>query len=176
MGEEYDYWLLKLNANLEVVFSRNFGGGGDSESSGSSVLGNIVVKNNQLYFFSLSQSIEEMPTFDVECGHYNPTDSRSKDAWLVAFDLPTAIEDYFPHKNNIQLYPNPADKFTSVRIAGNESFEYQVFSSTGLLISEGNVNSINTQINTADLQNGIYYIRFIQSVLPSKTFPLIIIH
>ncbi|HRF76554.1 MAG TPA: T9SS type A sorting domain-containing protein [Chitinophagales bacterium] len=179
LGEANDYWLVKTDGNFNKIWSINFGG---SNSAGdlatTSWHGNLVFHNNNLLYFGSSVTPEELPDFDIACGNLLPSPSPvvKLDAWMVAFDLQTAIEDYFPHKNNIQLYPNPADKFTSVRIAGNESFEYQVFSSTGLLISEGNVNSINTQINTADLQNGIYYIRFIQSILPSKTSPLIIIH
>lgn len=107
LGDYYDYWLMKLNDDLELQWSRNFGGSGNAESSGSHIVGDIIIKNNQLLYFGISQALQEMPNYDIECGHYNVLTQPSMDAWLVAFDLSTGIPEQIQPASAFELYPNP---------------------------------------------------------------------
>lgn len=159
-GLAYDYWLLKLDSNLDLLWSRNFGGGGNSESIGSSITGNAILKNNQLYFFSTSEAIAEMPTFDVECGHYNPADQPSMDAWVVAFDLPTSVTSLQITQQELTIFPNP----------NTGSFQLQYpFSTIKKQLFVYNINGEEIYTNPIyetekavivlpNLPNGIYYV------------------
>ncbi|MBP8249019.1 MAG: T9SS type A sorting domain-containing protein, partial [Chitinophagales bacterium] len=174
-GTNYDYWLLKLTSSLDVIWSINFGGGGNSESSGGSILGNHIVKNNSLFFFSTSQSIAEMPTFDVECGHYNPADQPSMDAWLVAFDLPTKIDNVTLNENDIEIYPNPANDVIFVRNKSIKNLHFTIYSITGVVLKSGLIINGNA-INISELNKGFYIINLSYDNISQTNLPIIITH
>lgn len=174
-GSAFDYWLLKLDNNFDLQWSRNFGGGGNSESTGSRITGNAVIKNNRLLFFTTSQSIAEMPTFDVECGHYNPLDQPSMDAWLVAFDLPTKIDNITLNENDIEIYPNPANDQIFVSNKNNKNLHYTIYSITGVLLKSGMISNGNS-INISELNEGFYIIHFSSANNIQTSIPILITH
>jgi hypothetical protein len=60
------------------------------------------------------------------------------------------------------VFPNPANEFINIRVAPvNENRNVHIFSSTGQLVFNGSINSLQTNlnINTSDLTNGNYLIR-----------------
>jgi len=175
LGENYDYWLLKLKPNLELEWSRNFGGGGNSESSGSHIVGDIIIKNNQLFFFGISQALEEMPNFDIECGYYTTTVPPSMDAWLVAFDQLTDVEEPADNAYSMSIYPNPADKEIRVVCDLDTKLSYEIFSSTGVLMATGVVDD-EKRIQVSGLTNGLYFIKIISNGFRENTIPVIIMH
>lgn len=175
MGKDFDYWLLKLKPDLEIEWSMNFGGGGNSESAGGNILGDIIFRNNQLFFFGISQAIEVMPTFDVECGHYNPANIPSMDAWLVAFDELTQVEDPFASQTNISVFPIPANN--ELRIISNiqKAFPYEIFASTGARLQSG-ISEEQGVVEVSRIPNGVYYLKVYLQENQSQTISFVIIH
>ncbi len=77
---------------------------------------------------------------------------------------PTGIND-LPNasQNELLIYPNPAADVIQIYPRRNESFEYEVFNSSGKLILKG---SNRTEINIRHLRSGFYWIRITS---PSQT-------
>lgn len=175
MGEGYDYWLLKLKPNLELEWSMNFGGGGNSEATGSHTIGDIIFRGNQLFFFGISQAIEVMPTFDVECGHYNPANIPSMDAWLVAFDELTLVEDQIAPQSNISVYPIPANN--ELRIISNiqEALPYEIFGLTGARLQSGTSEEQGV-VDVSQIPNGVYYLKVYLQENQFQTISIVILH
>jgi len=70
-------------------------------------------------------------------------------------------EELFDAKT-LNIYQNPADQYTTVELAG-ESFALNIIDCSGRIVFENNNCYNSTEVNTANLQNGIYYIRIITS-------------
>jgi hypothetical protein len=110
---ESDYWIMKTDENFNKIWSRNFGGIGDCGELGCSGFeGNLILKGNMLYAFLKNTVPDVLPSYDIQCGHISTFDEYDGDAWIVAFDLSTGIQNYFD-KNAISIYPNPIfEEFT----------------------------------------------------------------
>jgi len=108
-GESFDYWVLATDSNFQTLWSRNFGGADDcGDLACSQFDGALVYKDNMLYAFVKSTVPDVLPDMDIQCGHLNPGDDYDTDAWLVAFDLSTAISEVDEPVDAFQVYPNPA--------------------------------------------------------------------
>lgn len=63
--------------------------------------------------------------------------------------------------NHINIYPNPASDNVKIMI-GNISysdFGYELFNAVGQLVSAGDISYLITEVNTSELQAGIYFIK-----------------
>jgi len=108
-GESFDYWVLATDSNFQTLWSRNFGGADDcGDLACSQFDGALVYKDNMLYAFVKSTVPDVLPDMDIQCGHLNPGEDTDTDAWLVAFDLSTAIPEVDEPVDAFQVYPNPA--------------------------------------------------------------------
>ena len=109
-GEASDYWIAKTDSSFNKIWSRNFGGSHNSgELSGGPWAGNFVVFKNQLICFLPSVPPVELPDFDIQCGFIPdpPPPFRERDAWMVAFDLPTNINEPQITQQEFTIFPNP---------------------------------------------------------------------
>ena len=59
----------------------------------------------------------------------------------------------------VQIYPNPAKEFLTIR--SNENARFEVFNQLGAILKTGNILEEETQLSVSDLQSGIYWIRII---------------
>jgi len=108
-GEASDYWILATDSNFQTLWSRNFGGADDcGDLACSQFDGALVYKDNMLYAFVKSTVPDVLPDMDIQCGHLNPGEEYDTDAWLVAFDLSTAIPEMEKPAEMFQVFPNPA--------------------------------------------------------------------
>jgi len=110
-GERFDFWLSKVDKELNLVWSKNFGGSySNGDLGGGRFFGNMVLSNNKRYCFLQVVVPDILPDYDISCGVSEGI--AFFDAWIVAFDLPTSIVN-LPITNDIQVFPNPnAGSFT----------------------------------------------------------------
>ena len=62
--------------------------------------------------------------------------------------------------NQIEIYPNPTDNLLNLQV-GNENIGqmFLIFDYTGKLVSSGKLNQKLNQINTTNLNSGLYFLR-----------------
>jgi hypothetical protein len=58
--------------------------------------------------------------------------------------------------NTFSLYPNPATTVLNIRAADATDAHYAIYNIMGTLVAEGSLTGIDTAINTANLQDGVY--------------------
>jgi uncharacterized surface protein with fasciclin (FAS1) repeats len=62
---------------------------------------------------------------------------------------------------SVSVYPNPANDFINVNVAGLDRVMFEVVSMTGARVMEGTLNGSTNQLNVSNLNNGVYSIRLI---------------
>jgi hypothetical protein len=68
------------------------------------------------------------------------------------------------HDQSVGIYPNPTTGLLNINL-GNASFDYlEVFSALGQKVYESPVNSEQLQINLKNLDQGVYIIKFVNSM------------
>jgi hypothetical protein len=73
-------------------------------------------------------------------------------------DIFTSVKEYPENSGNITVYPNPAYEVLNIDNATNS--HVQLFSITGLLISESEISSGHSELSLKGIPRGIYYLRF----------------
>ncbi|MEI2673275.1 MAG: T9SS type A sorting domain-containing protein [Chitinophagaceae bacterium] len=178
-GEANDYWILKTDSNFNKIWSRNFGGSYESgELSGVGWDGDFVLFNNQIICFLPSVPQGELPDFDIQCGFIPdpPPPFRERDAWMVAFDLPTNINEPQITQQELTIFPNPNNGIFQIqfKLKSPETL-LSVYNLNGEIIYSTQLYGKNTyDINLFELTNGIYYISAIGNDLIYETQLLII--
>ena len=64
-------------------------------------------------------------------------------------------------ENHVNIYPNPATSQVKISLSNisNSDFDYEMYNATGQRIKRGEINYLITEVNTADLANGIYFLK-----------------
>ncbi|MBK7031038.1 MAG: T9SS type A sorting domain-containing protein [Bacteroidales bacterium] len=85
--------------------------------------------------------------------------------------------DEYTVKNEIEIFPNPADKYFVIRTKNSSSLILRIYNATSQLILSKEIMQ-NETIDCSYLNNGFYIILLIDKKLPleSKTFKLLINH
>lgn len=63
-------------------------------------------------------------------------------------------------KSTLRVYPNPFSDQINIELNGNQLSRYELLDLFGVNIISGAINNSNLKINTADLKDGIYFIKF----------------
>ncbi|MBC8045757.1 MAG: T9SS type A sorting domain-containing protein [Fimbriimonadaceae bacterium] len=165
-GEDFDYWLMSTDSNFNLLWSRNFGGGDDCGDLGcSGFWGNIVYKNNILYAFIKNVVPETFPDSDINCGHPSGAVGFGfTDAWIVAFDLTTALNNTNPPNNYFSIYPVPANDILNVdvRFCTPENINVSVSNLGGQVVyaeSMNNTFNYTEAVNVSSLPAGMYIVQ-----------------
>jgi len=134
-----------------------FGGGDDSEHE-------IIFEN---------PTLGEWVSLEIPLNDFVGLASRAHLSQLILSCLPTAqgtvyVDNvYFSNetfsndafeKASIALYPNPTQGMLQLS-SSDEISNYEIYNITGQRILSGNVNASHFQINTANLQSGIYLLK-----------------
>lgn len=63
--------------------------------------------------------------------------------------------------NYVNVYPNPASDLVKITLnnLGYSDFNYEMFNATGQRVKTGKINYLITEVNTADLSAGIYFLK-----------------
>lgn len=153
-GFEHDLWIMKLDLDLNIVWSKNLG----------SVLNEFVEQcaimeiNNELVLFGKVTVDSILPSGDLECGSLGVGKS---DAWIVRFDLTQEIEStsMIP---TWQVYPNPASTMFHIEADHNlaaNSYRVTIFNSGGIRMWEqDDIRQTNLIIQTAHWNSGLYFV------------------
>lgn len=173
-GDASDYWLMATDSNFNLLWSRNFGGSDECGDLGCSQFdGNIVYKNNMLYAFIKNVVPAVLPDYDIECGHPSVLGGFGiTDAWIVAFDLSTAIPQTPDASKTFLIYPNPADKQIIIEpsILENKEIKIIITDINGKEIySENHFQNENIKINTQKFSSGMYVIAIVNEYTNFQT-------
>jgi hypothetical protein len=159
-GEEENYWILATDSLFNTLWSKSFGGGNNNcgDLCGGVFTGTLIAKDGMLYAFTESISPEVLPDFDIECGHYIESSLKS-DAWLVAFDLSTTIQEV-PASDLIEIYPIPATDWITIKVPDTSFDRLQVLGLDGKLFYNNTSNIEPTyQIDVSQLPIGMYILQ-----------------
>ncbi len=171
---ESDYWIMKTDENFNKIWSRNFGGIGYCGELGCSGFeGNLILKGNMLYAFIKNIVPDVLPSYDIECGHINTADDFDGDAWIVAFDLTTGVNDYIK-EIPISIYPNPAQEEFTLETNLTGAYSISMADITGKEIYFSNIYTASSKINIINISTGMYIVRVMQNNVFVKNIPLII--
>lgn len=160
-GEANDYWIMATDSNLNKLWSMNFGGSsiyGDYSTNLDN--SNIIFMNNSLYVFTASITPETLPDFDISCGNLDtePDFTVDRDAWLVAFSIPTNISDLSPILPHISILPNPAKDQCIISVEDGSTIDFiQIFDALQRPVFRQPFVQ-NTPISLAGLNEGIYFV------------------
>jgi hypothetical protein len=101
-------------------------------------------------------------TFSITCIATNSVSSNTSTKVIIAKNCSVSTEEDFLQEN-IQLTPNPASEFLTVKLPYHLSDAYiSIIGSLGETLFEGNENSINSDVpsfNLSNLKNGIYFVK-----------------
>jgi hypothetical protein len=163
-----DYWLMSVDSNFNLLWSRNFGGSHpNGELGGGSFKGNLIQRGNYIYVFVRNMVPASLPDYDIACGHLNPIPpigSPNADAWLVAFDLSTIKELPAPEPmpTGISIYINPETQQLVIVNPDTAVQDYRVSVSDMLgrkvVIANYTTPFTTFQIPTAQWAKGLYIV------------------
>jgi trimeric autotransporter adhesin len=72
----------------------------------------------------------------------------------------TGIDNTIAQNNGIMMYPNPAKEYISLYVSGvSDNLKLEVYDAIGKKVLTRTIDKINTQINIAELPDGIYVYR-----------------
>jgi len=81
-------------------------------------------------------------------------------------------------KLDFKLYPNPAREFCKIEVSEewiDKELIYNLFDLKGKLLAEGKIESTITEINTHELNHGIYMLRLISGVLKKNAVTKLVV-
>jgi hypothetical protein len=150
-----DYWLIKTDSNLVIQWSRTFGGsvkyGEDNRAKAK-----IFIIGTKLFYWWQSTHSLNLPDFDIECGHYNPSEPTYSDAWVAIFDLNSKVgieikPSDIMTDNMFSIYPNPVSKILNLKSnqPDNKKFKATIINSSGKIVVK--LRFDNTELNKIDI-------------------------
>jgi len=102
----------------------------------------------------------------LDTGKYRVTlitpDGQREVSNTVLIDCPLN-EDLLPNAFEVNLFPNPAASQLQIHIPAVEqdSYSYQIFSTQGLLMKEGEITGKIETLNIEQLHNGMYFLKVV---------------
>lgn len=115
---------------------------------------NVVPSQNLVYIrLGDSPGVGEVPLF------MNDTIWQRLNAAICGT---SSVSEELVDSKTLNVYPNPANQYTSVELTG-QSFDLSIIDCSGRIVFESKNCYNSTEVNIANLQNGIYYIRVMTS-------------
>jgi hypothetical protein len=179
-SDNTDYWILSTDSNFNKIWSRNFGGSYNSGEFGSTWRGDLVIHNNMIIAFLGSATPEELPDYDIVCGYTvvpYPTSIKS-DAWMVAFEAFTSVENIISQQSEITIYPNPSSNMVNINLSSKvNTINCALYNTFGNVVSRFNFSQTsNCVFSVNNLPTGIYYVKIIINNNISFIHKLIVNH
>jgi len=147
-----DMWLIKIDTLGNLLWQQCFGGHMQESLRDMDELtgGNLLL---------LGGTTTSDNSGDVQCNHHGPNTS---DVWLLSVRDTTfvGIDNQQEKKNNIIVYPNPANEFVVFESPiANEINTINIFNSIGENVKNLTLSPIDKQVkwNVSKQPNGVYY-------------------
>ena len=131
---------------------------------------NILIYNFDGSLFSAPQNmplgyVGNQRVFDVKYDNINKLLFVSGYNNVGVFEAPlpclTSInENIITNENNIQVYPNPASEYTTVKMTDSGKYTFELIEITGKVVKSFEMES-EMKIYTGDLKRGIYLIKVV---------------
>ena len=81
-------------------------------------------------------------------------------AFAIRMNFGASVDLVENSANSLHVFPNPVNEFININLKNNISSNYEILDVSGkVLLSDSFLNE--TQINTSNLQNGIYIIKVV---------------
>jgi hypothetical protein len=176
-GDAADYWIVNLDSNYDLQWSKNFGGSEHvGDIAGSNLHGNMILNSSGLYVLTGCVTPETLPDYDIQCGHLeeNPNLYNFMDAWVVAFDLPLNISDHVISEYDFSIFPNPCNNILNILNQGySGEINVVIYDSFSRTLFENSYRSpADIQIPINNYLNGIFYLKIFNAkeLLYSSSF------
>ncbi|MCF6366535.1 MAG: GEVED domain-containing protein [Bacteroidales bacterium] len=129
----------------------------NAKTTATSVNGSFTIPASATIGSTRMRVSMQYNTIPLPCGNFDYGEVED-------YTIVIGAKSYTTEKNNLYIYPNPAQNIITVYLKNmNENSIVQIYSITGSLIKEVQISEYNNQINISDLPNGIYNLRLIQN-------------
>jgi hypothetical protein len=164
-----------INVNVTGQNTNFTEGAGTTLSFSFEQIGSTIVNSyNIINDLNLEANIT-IPS-EIPPGTYNVFTNNSVDGNLTltnSFQIIETVNIDNLDNVDITVYPNPTTNNLIVSSNITENLQYTIFSINGKTIEKGNINSEITNLNTANLASGIYYIKLNNNKSNLQTFKII---
>jgi hypothetical protein len=149
-----DIFILKLSADGNLIWAEKTGGPGNNQERCWDIW---TTNADEIYFTGQFR----------EVGIFNPggilgefQSNGYEDSFTVKWmDSPTSINETY-HVSNINLYPNPVSSLLSIQSAVSlKNASVSIYTATGLLVEQKQINGYSTNIDISELAPGIYLLQ-----------------
>ncbi|NLA25321.1 MAG: T9SS type A sorting domain-containing protein [Bacteroidales bacterium] len=131
--------------------SKNFTVGLENNVSWEEAFGRVSFNDENVQLLSIGYEI-----LSVKLGNY------SKKINIIIVDTEVSSPEILSN-NEISIYPNPASEYLNIELNQHLSDEVQIYDISGKLLISKAINSNQTQINIADLEQGMYILNVLKS-------------
>lgn len=139
---DFDYWIVKLDANGSIEWQKSLGG------SGSDVAYSIIQTNDYGYILAGQSNSNNG---DVTCNN------GGVNIWIVKLNAVVSVNE-FNSENGFTIYPNPATSVLNIKglLTDHENYSYKIYSIYGRLVQSGKLTETT---NVSELSSGVYFIK-----------------
>jgi hypothetical protein len=118
------------------------------------------VLNYKLY--SRGEVVNLIPSYDLKFADAGEFVSHGI-SYIVDFKVATTgiIE---ASGTSVEIYPNPATEILNVQFSKNTFTHFEVYSGIGQKVLQGDIHDVNLIINLKNIDNGFYFIKFVNSM------------
>lgn len=100
------------------------------------------------------------PIASTSDAYFNGDHISSQATYLAQSNLVLATNDSQWAKNQISVYPNPANEHVYIKNETNQSLPIEIYDAQGRIIKTVNIEKGKNKINISSLNSGIYIIRY----------------
>ncbi|AXP80802.1 hypothetical protein CJ739_1716 [Mariniflexile rhizosphaerae] len=103
------------------------------------------------------------PIASTSDAYFNGDLISSQATYLAQSDLVLATNDLQWTKNQISVYPNPANDYVHIKNRTNQSLSLGIYDAQGRIIKTANIEKGENKINVSSLNSGIYIISYLKN-------------
>lgn len=155
-----DIWLICISPDLQLIWQQCIGG--DENEEGHDI---IDLGSGKYMLLGYTTTIDNS-------GNVNCYNHGSADVWLLSLTDTTfiGIDEIYPNKNPIQVYPNPANRevvFEYKISQSNPGTTLRIYNDFGQIVKEFSIEDVKGKIiwNSEQVSSGLYYYDFSNSQL-----------
>ncbi|MCF8296568.1 MAG: T9SS type A sorting domain-containing protein [Saprospiraceae bacterium] len=145
IGGFYDYWIVDIDTNSNLLWQKTIGGTGYE-----SLCGAYIKNTNDFVLFGSSDS--------GISGHKTEASIGGYDYWIVEVSTNVGIQEHKIEKLNI--FPNPSNGIINITFENQlETVNVKVYNQNAQLIYSGQITDYFSKIDLSEYPKGIYLIK-----------------